>query len=336
MTVFVSLPCRKVTASRHHRLGISRYNGKVARLIKHPQFLLLAIFLISVLPAVFQLTTHSGGDEMDHTYPTILAMAANWPRVSPYQVPEMGAYGPLYSYLFSALPMRVIHNLTLLKLINSLFSLVLLWIIYRHLAAFSRNPWVAFVLSVPIVCSQSFQLGAIWLMTHNLALLFLVYALFVPLRRVRPDGITAFASALGGALAVATRQTYALIGIPLALSLWSSSKGEKPGRCLRDILLVVFALAAPLGVLGILFYRWGGVVPPAYQEQDLGTNWSAIPFALGLLGGYSLILAPVLRPDWKVFPLSRSRPCLLPECLSLFFPTISMSRCAARERCGSL
>jgi hypothetical protein len=87
---------------------------------------LIAVFAATVWPHIFLGTEHCGGDEKNSYYPTIRAMAADWPRVNPYDLPTMNAVGPLYLYLLAALPSPVVESLTAVKLVSSLLSLALL------------------------------------------------------------------------------------------------------------------------------------------------------------------------------------------------------------------
>jgi hypothetical protein len=240
-------------------------------------------------------------------------MAAEWPRVDPYDVPTMNAVGPFYLYLLAALPSPVVESLTAVKLVSSLLSLALLWVVYHYVAAACRNEWVAFTLTLFVLCCQSFQISAIWLLTDNAALLFLVPALFDPLLRQRPNLPAALGTTVCATLATSTRQIYAWISVPLAgfylirvpFGTSRPAGEEDTGKSFGYLAPAVLALAGPLGVLGLLVHRWGGLVPPGYQEKHAGTNFGAAPFALGLLGACALAYAPAVRPDWKV--LARSR-----------------------------
>jgi hypothetical protein len=256
-------------------------------------------------------TAHCEGDEKFSYYPTIREMAANWPRVNPYHVPTMNATGPLYVYLLSALPAQIVSSLTAVKMASSLLSLALVWAIYHYVAAACQNGWVAFTLTLPVLCCQSFQIGAIWLGTDNTALLFLVPALFDPLLRQRPNAPGALATTLCATLAVATRQIYAWISVPLAgfyltrVPFGRSRAAEREtGQSFGYLVPAVLALVGPLGVLGFLVHSWGGLVPPGYQERHAGTNFGAAPFSLGLLGAYALAYVPAVRSGWHV--LTRS------------------------------
>ena len=197
------------------------------------------------------------------------------------------------------------------------------------MSAACRNEWVAFTLTLPVLCCQSFQISAIWLLTDNAALLFLVPALFDPLLRPRPSKVAALGTTVCATLATATRQIYAWISVPLAgfyltrVPFGSSRPaGEKDtGKSFAYLLPAVLAVVGPLGVLGLMAHRWGGLVPPARQEMHAGTNFGAAPFALGLLGACALAYAPAVRPDWKVLARSRlTAPVLAVGLLLGLFP----------------
>jgi hypothetical protein len=278
-----------------------------------PSLCLVAVFSVTVWPHVLLGTPHSEGDEKSSYYPTVRAMAEDWPRVSPYDVPTMNAVGPLYLYLLSALPTPVVQSLTAVKLVSSLLSLALILVVYHYVAAACRDRWVAFGLTLPVLCCQSFQLSAIWLLTDNAALLFLVPALFDPLLRSRPSVPAALATTFCATLATATRQIYAWVSVPLAgfylirvpFGTWRPSAEGGAAKSFAYLVPAALAVVGPLGVLGLLVHRWGGLVPPGRQAMHSGSNLGAAPFALGLLGAYALAYAPAVRPDWRV--LARSQ-----------------------------
>jgi hypothetical protein len=290
---------------------------------------LTVLFAITVWPHIFWGTEHCEGDEKYHYYPTIRAMAANWPQVNSYDVPAMSATGPLYVYLLSALPSPIVESLTVVKLVSSLLSLALLWIVYYYVAAACRNEWVAFTLTLPVLCCQSFQISAIWLSTDNTALLFLVPALFDPLLRQPPDALAALATTVCATLAVATRQIYAWISVPLSgFYLIRVPFGRSRVAAEQDseksygyLVPAALALIGPLGILGLLIHLWGGLAPPGYHERHFGANFGAAPFILGLFGAYAPAYAPAVRPDWSVLVRSRlAAPVLAAGYLLGLFP----------------
>ncbi len=130
-----------------------------------PRLILVGLFTLAVWPHILLGNAHSEGDEKYHYYPTVLALAADWPRVSPYDVPQMSAAGPLCLYLLAALPAPVVQNVTALKLASSLLSLALVLVIYHYVHAACRDQWLAFTLTPPIVCCVSTQCH---LATHRL------------------------------------------------------------------------------------------------------------------------------------------------------------------------
>jgi hypothetical protein len=147
----------------------------------------VAVFAATVWPHILLGTEHCEGDEKYYYYPTIRAMAADWPRVNPYDLRSRNADGRLYLYLLAALPSPIVENLTALKLARSLLSLALLWAVYHYAAACCRNESAAVTLTLPVLCCQSFQISAIWLMTDNTALRFLVPAPFRPPAAPAPE-----------------------------------------------------------------------------------------------------------------------------------------------------
>jgi hypothetical protein len=290
---------------------------------------LVAIFLATVWPHILVGTEHCEGDEKYHYYPTIRAMAADWPRVNPYDSPSMGVVTPLYFYLLAALPSSIVENLTALKLASSLLSLALLCVVYRYVTKPCRNEWAALALTLPVLCCQSFQISAIWLLTDNTALLFAVPALFDPLLRQRPDVLVALGTTACATLAKATRQIYAWINVPLSgfYLLQAPSAASPPaaerdtGKSLGYLVAAVLAFVGPLGILGVLVYRWGGLVPPGSWEMHTRFTFGAAPFALGLLGAFALAYATAVRPDYRVFACSPlTVPVLVAGLLLGLFP----------------
>jgi hypothetical protein len=205
-----------------------------------------------------------------------------------------------------------VESLTVVKLVSSLLSLALLWFVYYYVAAACRNAWVAFTLTLPVLCCQSFQVCAIWLHTDNTALLFLVPALFDPLLFQRRNAFAMLGTTVCATLAIATRQIYAWIGVPQAGFYLirmpfgrSRITEEDTEKSFAYLVPAVLALVGPLGILGLLVHSWGGLLPPRSQARHAGTFFGAAPFSLGLLGAYVLAYVPAVRPDWRV--LARSR-----------------------------
>lgn len=172
-----------------------------------------------------------------------------------------------------------------IRIANALSSLGLLlavwWLTYL---GGTRNVLESTYLSLPLLFSYQFLGSAIWVMTDNAALLWVCLTLWLlvlhtPLNR----DLTLSLAGIFAALAVAWRQTYIWLVVPILLRVVRVKRNRQNWQ------LYLTTLFPPIFVLGYFFYLWHGLTPPEFQsERPPGFNLAVPAFTISLFGTFGL------------------------------------------------
>ena len=276
-------------------------------------FLVIA-FGILVWPIVFTSEGVLGDENADTKYATseladqrkhhehvIADMVEQWPDVD--IVDYSSATSPGYHLIMSFVARFVSQDLMILQFASSIFSLVLILVVWRYSARLT-GPWPAALLTLPILFSSYFLGASIWLTTDNAGLLFVVLALGGSvLVTVSASRIVKWG--LFSAVAVYIRQIHIWVIAPVVLvTLLTSSVNRFAPKILRDVeqlkwrlpqaILAAVALMLPLAILGVLVYLWGGLTPTHYaQRHNSGFNLATFPLILSLFGAFGIFFLPI-------------------------------------------
>ncbi|MCH8823092.1 MAG: hypothetical protein IH984_06240 [Planctomycetes bacterium] len=242
------------------------------------------------------------GDQRKHHEHVIAKMAEQWPDVD--IVDYSSATSPGYHLIMSFVARFVSQDLVILQFASSIFSLVLILVVWRYSARLT-GPWPAALLTLPILFSSYFLGAAIWLTTDNAGLLFVVLAL----------GGSVFVGAsanrivkwgLFSAVAVYIRQIHIWVIAPVVLvALLTSGANRFAPKVLQDaeqlkwrlpqVAFTAIVLMLPLAILGVLVYLWGGLTPSHYaQRHNAGFNLATFPLILSLFGAFGIFFLPIL------------------------------------------
>ncbi|HWA07879.1 MAG TPA: hypothetical protein VG838_00280 [Opitutaceae bacterium] len=231
--------------------------------------LVALIFSLLCLPLIF--SDNPGGyahDETLYHLPAVRQIRAHWPYLD-LNHDSLSATAPGYHYALATLSFVTGEGRRSLRLVTWGLSLALLWLLWQLFVPGDAmlGAWVV----LPLACSNFFVKSASWIVTDNPALLGMAATLIgVFLDRHRRGWL------LGGLAGATTfiRQLYLWLAVPIGLrAAWLDR-----GFGLRAGLLRLAPACLPLGVAGLLVYRWGGPVPPAWQGISSGGAASVMSF----------------------------------------------------------
>ena len=250
--------------------------------------LLLAVPFIVVVILLRGLQVHldtfHSADETYCHYPTILAFSENpdFFQTSRYE----SATTPLFHYFFAQVGRFVGFELWKLRALNVLLSYLVILLFcglleqWSIIASFRPLPYAMLSLLSPYFFGNSFIVT-----TDSLALLLSLATLLSLSHFLQHSSVLApVVLAISVCLATLTRQTSASLALIAGTGIWVS-ESRATTKWVGSALLILALLPLATFVL-----RWGGFVPPHYQEWHVQT--SLVPFrpflfALALVGLYS-------------------------------------------------
>lgn len=224
--------------------------------------------------------------------------AADWPAV------DLGDYAsattPAYHLIMAAALRYVADDLSMLRLIGSLFTVGLLatlagWIAYRRSAA------AGVVFTLPLLASLYVIASAGWLLPDNAGWWTAAAAIMLALSSpVRPRTLIAFAILF--VIVVLFRQVHAWVVFPMLAAAACRPPGTgdaaagaiTPRDRLRGLAGAGLAALPAVAALGAFVWLWGGLVPPRFHDFHASLSPIAPAFILALLAIYSVPFAPWL------------------------------------------
>jgi hypothetical protein len=257
--------------------------------------LLATLFAALTLPVIWSGRggTSEAYDQARHHEPAIRAFARDWPRVD--LVNFDSATTPGYHLALAAVARWGGGERVVLQMASWLLSLGLLAVVYVQ-AARVLHPGPAALLTAPFLASSYVLGSAIWLVTDNAALLFVVLAVGSCLSAARAAPLAR--GGLAAAAAVLVRQVHAWIAAPLAL------RAVLEARCAARSTGAAWARASwallPLLVAAGFFVLWSGPTPPMHAARHAaGPNPAIVPATLALLGVFGPFHLPAFVRRWE-------------------------------------
>lgn len=243
-----------------------------------------------------------GWDQTQYHLPTIEEFAGQLP--APDLVNYKSATSPGW-HLLLALFMKAGVGVTGLRCIAALAGILLL-LVATHTAARWVAPRSAALLLLPLALTPYAVGGSAWVTTDVPALACVALTLAAitagltttragrdtgrstagqgTLKPHTPARIWLWLGALAAAAGVAIRQPTAWLAVPIALRALMERRW-----------LGLTALIWPVGMLGVLVWAWGGLMPPAYRSlHGAGANPAAIALMLALAACWGAPLAMAL------------------------------------------
>ncbi len=257
----------------------------------------LGLFTSLVAPMVLSRAGYAppAWDEEIYHLPIIRTMADQWPSVD--IVNYDSATTPGYHLLMAGV-LKATDSVMAMRAMNALLSAGLIAAVFASIRSLApgRNGWLTCALTLPLVTSQYFLGGAIWLTTDNTALLFVTLALWLGVLSQTTPGRTIAAGMLG-MLAVLVRQLHVWVAAPIGLAaVLASPLAALAPKLLRDdgvqsprswgkLVGGVIAGVLVIGTLGVFVWLWGGLLPVTEKVRDQhlrGLNPATWPFCLSL------------------------------------------------------
>ena len=250
--------------------------------------------------------TSEMGDQRKYHEPTILAFAQQWPSVDLVNYPS--ATSPGYHLLMALVARSISHDLVVLQLVSSLFSVGLLLVVWGY-SARHAGPWAAIALVLPLVASSYVIGSGTWLVTDNAGLLFVCLALGGSVM-IQPTAMRTARWGLYAMCAVGIRQIHVWVAAPVILAALLGSPlsrcaprhlriGLKETLTMPVLVATLPVLLLPLIMVGLFIFLWDGLTPPAWAGLH-ATGFAPVSglVALALVGSFGIFFLPAFCPRW--------------------------------------
>jgi hypothetical protein len=241
---------------------------------------LLLIFAGIVAPATYRdyFDTQQGYDMQEHHLPQVNTFASK--PFSVFDYPADAASTPGHhialAWLARLLGYSSVADATYsIRLANALFGVAVVIVAWITFYSRVRTGWRASILAAPLAFSSYVLFAAIWINTDDGALLWYELVVAMAASSLAPSLIAVF---LCCAL-VMWRQIYLPV-TGIFVVFWLAQK-----RTLRSLLIPMLATIAPAMIVGIYYWRWGGLVPPNFKSfNDVRYQFATPLSALALIG----------------------------------------------------
>ncbi len=201
-------------------------------------------------------------DERTFYLESISRISAHWPAVD-LAGDSTSATSPGYCYFLAGVAKVAGPRLRMYRLITVGMSTALLLFLCTM---FSPKEGLAAGMAIlPLAASNFFIKSASWVVTDNVALLFVCVSLISILRSSR-NTAWAYLAGLSAAGAVFTRQLHAWLVAPIAWAVVIARGARESPNPIRSRALALTALLPALAILYWLRRAWGGFVPQAWQK----------------------------------------------------------------------
>jgi hypothetical protein len=229
-------------------------------------------------------------DQQRYHEPVIRAMAAQWPRVDLRDY--NAATTPGYHLLMATAARYVTGNTIALQLISSVLTITLILVFYRQMTA-ALPPAAAAAVVLPFLGSSYVLGAAIWLVTDNAALLFVVLTLGACVGAAWTTG-RVVRGGVYAAIAVFVRQIHLWLAAPVALAAGAIGLGLAHRSATRKAPLAMIAASLlPFAVLAPFVILWDGLTPPMLADRhDAGVNPAVGPISMALFGAFGVFFLP--------------------------------------------
>ncbi len=260
---------------------------------------LIFVFVILVWPVIFFGidSTSEAWDQNQHHLIVIrkatatFVGAANATPIWELMRDYPSATGPGYHLFLSLFGAIGLGDLTILRLISSLFGMALVVSVWKILAR-RVDQWTALALSAPLLCSPYLLSGSMWLTTDVAATWLMVLAMGAVLV-ANPSATDRIRGGIFACLGVLVRQPTTWLVAPLFVS---GAVANRRSWSRQEVGSWILSCVLPLAVLAGLILLWGGLTPPAYRSMhDAGANFATPAFALSLVGVWGIPWAIALR-----------------------------------------
>ncbi|TVQ31197.1 MAG: hypothetical protein EA376_10005 [Phycisphaeraceae bacterium] len=290
------------TSPGRRRFGVEPGSGPLTT----PAALGLIALILLLLTAPVIISGRGGPseahDQDQHHLLIIERMIEQWPRVD--VVEYESATSPGYHFIMAAMATLFGGDMGIVRWANLLLSFGLLGAVFWTMRRFVA-PWLALLLTAPLLFNP-YQLGAaMYATTDNAALFFVALALGGAAMAPWTPG-RGLLLGLWATMAMLMRQIHVWVAAPVGLAglLASPLARWAPAWLQRHVSLRpawanlavgVVAGVVPLAILGVFIWLWGGLLPPIYRDMHGGgINPATFAFALSLAGVFGIFHLPLV------------------------------------------
>lgn len=226
--------------------------------------------VFSLLCAPLIWSSNEGGyaaDETDFHLPAVRQIRSHWPQLD-LERDALSAISPGYHYVLATVSFLTGTDRVPLRIVTWILSLAVLGWLWR---AFPPATPLATAALLPLACSNFFIKSASWIVTDNPGLLCVVAVLTTSF--LRQPGERLWQGGVLAAAATFIRQLHVWTTFPVA---WQAVQKMRTAPSVGTRCLAALPPLLPLGVLAVLAWHWGGLVPPqwaviSYAEQRAST-----------------------------------------------------------------
>ena len=252
------------------------------------------VFSALVFPVVLGLRgSEASVDEARCYLPAISQLRAKFPAVD-LLGDSFSASPPGYTHLLAGVSLLTGDSLTAHRVSHAILSLLGAVLLLWWLAKLTALGEAAVVAALPVVCSSYYLKCSAQIFTDNSAMLLTVAATAVILfesTEKRP----AWLAFLLGAVAIYFRHISAWIAGPIILkgllALWKHG--------VRAAWPWLASGVALLSLVGLLFWTWGGLVPPKWASAHDGLSFTAVVYSLSLAGLFGVFYLYSFGDRWS-------------------------------------
>ena len=245
------------------------------------------LFPLACLPLSLSLNGRNfAEDEKSYYLESISRISAHWPAVD-LAGDSTSATSPGYCYLLAGIAKVAGPRLRMYRLVTVGLSAALLLLLCTMFPP--AQGLAAGMAILPLAASNFFIKSASWVVTDNVALLFVCVSLISILKCSR-NTAWVYAAGLSAAGAVFTRQLHAWLVAPIAWAVATARDARESLNPIRSRALALAAILPPLAILYWLRRAWGGFVPQAWQKlHSFGIHPACAACALTVFAAFGIL-----------------------------------------------
>jgi hypothetical protein len=279
--------------------------NKLHQIYYDPGILFLAIIFFGLtLPFIFSGNRAYDSDHIRYHLPSILQIRKNLPTLD-ISKDTLSAIAPGYYYFLASISFLTGSDEQTLRIINCIISFLIPLSLYIY-ARKSLSVKSGCLLIMPLVTSNFLIKSSWWIFTDNAALLLVLWTLIAILefRNNSEQGITI---GILSSITTFVRQLHVWLVIPsllrVILANYQDSISFKNLKNLFPVSKINFisliAALLPGLIITILYFSWGGLVPPVWKEASLKISLSPVAYILAVWGFLGVFYLGSIRKNIK-------------------------------------
>ena len=278
---------------------------KLHQIYSDPGILFLAIVFFGLtLPFIFSGNRAYDSDHIRYHLPSILQIRKNLPILD-ISKDTLSAIAPGYYYFLATISFLTGSDEQTLRIINCIISFLIPLSLYIY-ARKSLSVKSGCLLVLPLVTSNFFIKSSWWIFTDNAALLLVLWTV-IAILEVRNNSQQGIKIGILSSITTFVRQLHVWLVIPSLLRVLLpnnqdsiSLKNLKPLFPVNKVNFISLVAALQPGlIIAILYFSWGGLVPPVWKEASLKISLSPVAYILAVWGFLGVFYLGSIRKNIK-------------------------------------